>query len=118
MAEDKFERWAVVELFGHSRIAGLVSESTIGGCAFIRVDVPAENGGAGFEFTRYLGQGAIYAINIVDELVAREAAKRFRVRPDMGFTLPQLAQQPLLDTEEEPFEDDPFAGHDDIKGAA
>lgn len=41
MDTHKFESWCIVELFGHQRIAGLVTEQTIGGCNFVRVDVPA-----------------------------------------------------------------------------
>lgn len=42
MTEDqKLERcWAIVELFGHSKIAGEISEQTIAGGPFLRVDVP------------------------------------------------------------------------------
>ena len=39
--EKAFEQWAIVEIFGHQRIAGKVTEQTIGGCSFVRVDVPA-----------------------------------------------------------------------------
>jgi hypothetical protein len=38
--QDKFDSWAVVELFGHQQIAGRVTEASIGGCSFLRVDVP------------------------------------------------------------------------------
>ncbi len=38
---EQFESWAIVELFGHQKIAGKLTEQTIGGCHFIRVDVPA-----------------------------------------------------------------------------
>jgi hypothetical protein len=34
--KDKFETWGLLELFGHQRLAGLLSEQTIGGCHFIR----------------------------------------------------------------------------------
>jgi hypothetical protein len=76
---DKFEQWGVVELFGHSRIAGRVSEQTIGGCSFIRVDVPAVNGNQ--PFTRLYGQNAIYAMTFTDEETATAAAKMFQERP-------------------------------------
>jgi hypothetical protein len=38
--EQKFELNAVVELFGHQRIAGKVTEQSIGVATFIRIDVP------------------------------------------------------------------------------
>jgi hypothetical protein len=40
MSEERkqFSEWAIIELFGHQRIAGRVSEQTIGGCAFVRDD--------------------------------------------------------------------------------
>lgn len=53
---NKFEHWALVELMGHQRIAGLVSEQTIAGKGFIRVDVPKENGE--IIFTRFFGPDA------------------------------------------------------------
>lgn len=60
--QSKFELWCLVELFGHQRIAGFVSEATIGGGAFIRVDVPNPYS-EGDLYTRYFGPAAIYAIN-------------------------------------------------------
>ncbi len=48
MTEQKFEAWAIVELFGHQKIAGRLTEQTIGGCHFLRVDVPDVNGRPGF----------------------------------------------------------------------
>ena len=32
--------WAIVEIFGHTRIAGRISEQSFGGAALVRVDVP------------------------------------------------------------------------------
>ncbi len=72
-------QWAVVELFGHQRIAGLLSEQTIGGCQFLRVDVPDSGDQKGF--TKLYGQGAIYGITFVEEAIARELAGRVRARP-------------------------------------
>lgn len=82
----KFEAWAIVELFGHQVIAGLVTEQTIGGCSFIRVDVPKVNGIAAF--TKFYGQGAIYAMTPTDEAAARLAMERLHVRPISYYALP------------------------------
>ena len=75
----KFESWGIVELFGHSQIAGKISEATIGGCSFVRVDVPSidqsENAASPWAYTRLFGQGAIYAMNPTSEAVARARAK-------------------------------------------
>lgn len=82
-----FEQWAIVELFGHSRIAGRVSEMTIGGCSFVRVDVPEipaddpVNAPLQQAFTKLYGQGAIYAMTFTDEAAARLAARAFQVSP-------------------------------------
>lgn len=85
MSEQKFEQWAIVELFGHQRIAGRVTEETIGGSSFVRVDVPACEGigsiAATQAFTKLFGQGAIYAISFVDEAAARMTARDLRVQP-------------------------------------
>lgn len=77
--QPKFQQWAIVELFGHQRIAGLVSEQAVGGCSFVRVDVPHTK--ASPEWTKLLGNGAIYAINFVTEEVAKLAAESYQVAP-------------------------------------
>lgn len=76
---DKFETWAIVELFGHNKIAGKVSEQTIGGSSMVRVDVPDTE--ASPKFTRLLNVSAIYAINPVTEEVAVGYAGRLQSKP-------------------------------------
>ena len=61
--ENDFAEWCIVELFGHTKIAGWVTSASLGGCSFLRVDVPNPDG-EDTKYTRYLGQGAIYAINV------------------------------------------------------
>jgi len=69
---ETFDAWCVVELFGHNKIAGHVSEQTIGAGKMVRVDVPATTDKPGY--TKYFGNGAIYAITPCSEEVARLAA--------------------------------------------
>ncbi len=82
MSEDQKQdapQWAIVEIFGHSRYAGTVSEHTIGGCSFVRVDVPEVDGEPAF--TKLFGNAAIYSITPVSEQIARVVAKQFQSRP-------------------------------------
>jgi hypothetical protein len=45
---EKFEQYCILELFGHNKIAGLVTEQSLGGTNFIRVDVPMTSSQPGF----------------------------------------------------------------------
>lgn len=79
MESEKFESWAIIDLFGHSKIAGKVTEAVIGGCAFIRVDVPAV--GKQQAFTKFFGNGAIYSMIPCSEAVALVALKQIIPEP-------------------------------------
>ena len=82
MNDEKFDSWAVVEVFGHSRFAGRVTEQAIGGCAFVRIDVPELLADGHYEarpgFTKLFTQGAIFSITPCTEETARRAASQFR----------------------------------------
>lgn len=105
-----FEHWALVELFGHQRIAGKVTEAEIGGGKFIRVDVPAI--GTQQPITKYYGPAAIYGITPVTEETAIGLAKRidsapvpaWDVRSLLGEKSPQRLSAGESDDDEE---DDP-----------
>jgi hypothetical protein len=106
--QQKFEQWCIVELFGHTKLAGLVSEQNIGGAVLVRVDVPEVQREAStgkmvngrYEeqkfvetiaaFTRFYGAGAIYSITPTSEEVARAVAQRIASRPIAAFELPTL----------------------------
>ncbi len=87
--KNPFDQWCILELFGRQVIAGRVTEAVIGGCSFIRIDVPANNGRAAF--TRFYGQGAIYAMTPVSEEVAKVTLKRFEPEP-VNVYVPELRQ--------------------------
>lgn len=88
--QTKFEHWALVELMGHQRIVGRVTEQTIAGAAMLRVDVPDAKGGVAY--TRFYGSSAIYAINPVGEKEARALAARMDQEPVYAYQLKQLAE--------------------------
>lgn len=87
-SENAFEAWAIVDLFGHQKIAGKLTEQTIGGCHFIRVDVPAFQDSPAF--TKLYTQGAIYGVTFVSEQIARAAAQSYRVAPVNVYELREL----------------------------
>lgn len=87
---DKFEAWGLLELFGHQRLAGRLSEQSVGGVHFIRIDVPAIEGGAD-AYTRFFTQGAIYGMTPTSEEVARAMAQQLRAVPISRYDLPALA---------------------------
>ena len=62
------DMWAVVELMGHGRTAGIIRTSDLGG--LLRVDVPVDDG---FR-TEYYGNAAVYSIKVVSEEIARAYA--------------------------------------------
>ena len=104
MSEPKFEMWAVVELMGHVRMAGRVTEEQRFGIVMGRIDIPTE----GEKFTTQYFQGSsIYRLTPVAEEFARAAAKTQQPRPIYDWELPQLAAgRPQAVTESYEFDDD------------
>jgi len=90
---EKFELHAVIELFGHSRMAGKVTEQSIGVATFIRVDVPETKSQP--SFSRLLNPSAIYAINPVTPEVAEEIAERIASKPIEAWDIRRM-QEKLL----------------------
>ena len=99
--KSNFDTWALVELFGHQKIVGHVTEQEIAGKGFIRVDVPDFNGAK--SFTRFYGPDAIYSLNPVSEEVARGLMTRYRNVPVQAYEMPLLeapASEDLSEDEE------------------
>ena len=97
--ETIFEAWALVEVFGHSKYAGKISEQKIGNNSFVRVDVPAT--GEFPAFTKMFGEKSIFSMTIVAEDVARKAAESFRSRPVDVLHYPHNDSQRYLGYEDE-----------------
>jgi hypothetical protein len=90
MADKGFDEWALVELMGHQRIAGRVTEAEIGGCKFVRVDVPESDGRQ--PLTKFLGPASIYAITPMTEETAREVAGRIDSSPISAWDARRLVE--------------------------
>ena len=91
---ETFDQWCVLELMGHRRLAGRVSEQQIGGAGFLRIDVfpgPVPEPSA----TQYYAPGAVYAITPVSEMTARKFAIHNQPAPVARWELPE-AVDPMV----------------------
>lgn len=106
-AGQPLDTWAIVELFGHKKLAGKVSEHTIGGAALVRVDVPETDQGGVFTkpYTKLVGTGSIYCITPCTEGVARAAAQRIeRYNDPIPVDIRPVPQIPARSTADADFE--------------
>lgn len=94
---EKFDLWCIVELFGHSRIAGRCTEQNVAGTNMLRVDVPETKHQP--PFTRLLGSAAIYAINPVTKEVATAYAEQLQSKPIDSYDIRKM-QDKLLGTKQ------------------
>lgn len=96
LADDQgFDAWAIVEIMGHQRLAGRVTEQPLAGTNLLRVDVPAV--GDMPAFTQLLGGAAIYRITPVVEQIARDAAVQIKADPVIVYG---VRQQIAIDAED------------------
>lgn len=94
--QEPFHQYAIVEVFGHQRFAGLVTEQNVAGHGYVRIDVPAV--GAQSAFTKLLAHSSIFSITPVTEDVAKRAAQNFRAAPVNVFDLqPRETQRQIED---------------------
>lgn len=107
------ETWAIVEIMGHRRYAGRVSQDTALGVPLLRVEVPETKDCPAFE--KRFAAGAIYCVTPCTEAAARAAAEQWRERPAVLLDLPEprhpriaagLAPDPDCDDEEDDVEID------------
>jgi len=96
--QPKFDQWAIVELMGHRKIAGRVTEQVVAGTALLRIDIPeipAANGEpAQPAFTQFYGARSLYCLTPVEEAVARRYAAYRRERPVAHWELKALPAPP------------------------
>lgn len=93
-AAEQFKSWGLLELMGRQRVAGELSESTIGGCSFIRVDVPQVGDIAAH--TRYFTSSAIYGMTPLAESTARKLANYLQSAPVNAYEMRDAPTAPLL----------------------
>jgi hypothetical protein len=81
--EQKFDEWAIVDVMGHQRFVGRVTEQVVAGQGFVRVDIPATEKVAAW--TKLIGPGSIYAITPVTKDVAIAMAEKRNETPITPF---------------------------------
>lgn len=96
--------WAIVELMGHVKLAGRLTEEEKFGAKMGRLDIPQ---GDGF-VTQMFGGGSVYRITVVTEDVARHVCKQTSPAPVSPWDFPKrLEAKVKVDTwEGMPDEDD------------
>ena len=108
-----FDEWAVVELLGHRKVVGRVTEQQIAGAGFLRVDIPGE----GQDFTtQFYGPASIYCITPTTEEIARSRTVAYRPLPiaPWGGTTRRYQNRPQdWDSQEEEYIGDEKDDDDD-----
>lgn len=90
-AETVVDGWFLVELMGHRRLAGRLSEVQIAGEGFLRLDIPGEAGEADVA-TQFYRPASVYALTPIGEDVARKIAARYRPQPVTTWELAPAAR--------------------------
>jgi len=109
----QLEGWFLLELFGHTKIAGKVSEVTLGTTVMLRVDVPevkyqsrdymsnkvVEQTIA--PFTKFYSTASLFAATPINEETAKAMMQNLRVVPVQEFEVRPALPAPQEQDEEE-----------------
>lgn len=82
MAEP-FAEWVILELLGHRRLAGFLTEATIAGHSYLRLDIPGPDPANTTTplATQFYAPSSVYAIHPTSEAIARTVAARSEPAP-------------------------------------
>lgn len=99
-------RWAILELMGHRRLGGWVTEVELFGAKMCRIDIPSTEGGDtndtlpcitnanGVKFnihvTQFYGGGSVYCVTPCTHEAAFAVAKTSQPAPVQPWELPRL----------------------------
>lgn len=79
--------WAILELMGHRRLGGFVSEEEIAGKGFLRIGIPGDDGE---EYAvQFYSPAAVYCVTPCTEEAARAVAAMSRPEPVKRWELPR-----------------------------
>lgn len=106
-ARGPFRQWAILELMGHRKAAGLVQEVDLFGGKLLRIDIP-EGGRDQQQISQLYGAASIYCLTIVDEETAKAFARSYRDAP-----LEEWSARRMLEPPADTPKGEAFAGVDD-----
>lgn len=90
-ARETCDQWAIVELMGHRRLGGMVTEVERFGTKMLRIDIPpAEEDGQ--TLTQFYSGSSLYGLTIVDEETARGIARANQQRPVEPWSARRMLQ--------------------------
>jgi hypothetical protein len=90
MSDRQFSEWAIVELMGHRKLAGHVTEQEIAGSAFLRLDIHDSNSDV---VTQFYSPGAVYCITPTTEEIARKIGDRSKPQPALRHQAAELRDE-------------------------
>ena len=103
MEDRKFEEWAILELMGHRKVAGLVKEETIGGASFIRIDIPDKSGEA--SLTQFYSPSAVYCITPTTKEIVTSVVEKYSSEPIARWEIRTALPEPNGSPDFDPTED-------------
>ena len=103
-SEPRFSQWCILELMGHRRLAGLVTEQEIAGHGFLRLDVPGDLAdvhatGALWTATQFYSPSSVYCMTPTTEANARRIAAYNKPEPATKWELERADREPGRDVE-------------------
>lgn len=114
----RVDGWGILEVMGHRRLAGRVTEVEVCGARMLRVDVPDVSEEAAPDavyLTQFYPPSAIFCLTPATEAKAREEASRLQPRPPRRWAgLP--SPEPEDDDEDAYIDDDEDERVDDDEG--
>lgn len=100
-----YDGWGILELMGHRRLGGIVTEVEVAGAAMIRIDVPGE-GEEGTYATQLYSPSALYCLTPTTEEAARAVARHNRPQPVQRWELPAAREPEIVSHDGDAWDDE------------
>jgi hypothetical protein len=83
MNSEQWGAWAILELMGHRRIAGFVSEVELAGKGMLRIEIPTDP-----PATQFYSPESLYCLTPTTEELAKQLAESSAPKPVSRWELP------------------------------